>query len=63
MQQQAPTVYLLKPLLEDAEQNAYAVGSFSPRCTPEVLARGADAVQAMVVDKMVNFVGSNNQVR
>jgi fructose-bisphosphate aldolase class II len=30
------------------------------RLSPERMARGAEAVQAVVVDKMVNFVGSNN---
>lgn len=33
------------------------------RLPPSVLARGAEAVQGVVVDKMVNFVGSNNRVK
>ncbi len=33
------------------------------RLPPDVLARGAEAVQGVVVDKMVNFVGSSNRVK
>ncbi len=33
------------------------------RLPPEVLARGVEAVQGVVVDKMVNFVGSSNKVK
>ena len=32
------------------------------RFPAEELARGAEAVQSVVVDKMVNFVGSSNKV-
>lgn len=33
---QVPNVYPLKTLLEGAERGDYAVGSFSPRCTPMI---------------------------
>jgi ketose-bisphosphate aldolase len=36
MQRQAQNVYPLKVLLAEAERGKYAVGSFSPRCTPMI---------------------------